>query len=90
MALGDPAGRGCAGGGARIGKGAGYSDLEFALLMEAGLMRRDTLVVATVHTLQVIGDPIPVTDHDVKVDLIITPEEVIPVPSLRRLWDVGT
>ncbi len=53
-------------------------------------MRRDTLVVATVHTLQVIGDPIPVTDHDVKVDLIITPEEVIPVPSLRRLWDVGT
>ncbi|MFI1290834.1 5-formyltetrahydrofolate cyclo-ligase [Streptomyces sp. NPDC020792] len=77
--------------GARIGKGAGYSDLEFALLTEAGLIRRDTLVVTTVHTLQVIDDPIPVTDHDVKVDLIITPEEVIECTAPHRpqgiLWD---
>lgn len=77
--------------GARIGKGAGYSDLEFALLTEAGLIRRDTLVVTTVHTLQVIDDPIPVADHDVKVDLIITPEEVIECTAPHRprgiLWD---
>jgi 5-formyltetrahydrofolate cyclo-ligase len=76
--------------GARIGKGAGYSDLEFALLTEAGLVGADTLVVTTVHSLQVIDTPIPVTDHDVNVDLVITPEEVITCPSPRRpggiLW----
>jgi 5-formyltetrahydrofolate cyclo-ligase len=76
--------------GARIGKGAGYSDLEFALLTEAGLVAADTLVVTTVHSLQVIDTPIPVTDHDVNVDLVITPEEVITCPLPRRpggiLW----
>jgi 5-formyltetrahydrofolate cyclo-ligase len=50
----------------------------------------DTLVVTTVHSLQVIDTPIPVTDHDVNVDLVITPEEVITCPSPRRpggiLW----
>ncbi|MGA5200388.1 5-formyltetrahydrofolate cyclo-ligase [Streptomyces variegatus] len=77
--------------GARIGKGAGYSDLEFALLTEAGLVGAETLVVTTVHSLQVIDTPIPVTDHDVNVDLVITPEEVIQCTSPRRpggiLWD---
>ncbi|MEW2498489.1 5-formyltetrahydrofolate cyclo-ligase [Streptomyces nodosus] len=77
--------------GARIGKGAGYSDLEFALLTEAGLIRRDTLVVTTVHPLQVIDEPIPVTDHDVRVDLVITPEEALVCTAPHRprgiLWD---
>ncbi len=77
--------------GARIGKGAGYSDLEFALLTEAGLIRQDTLVVTTVHSLQVIDAPIPVTDHDVKVDLVVTPEEIIECTAPHRpggiLWD---
>lgn len=77
--------------GARIGKGAGYSDLEFALLTEAGLIGPGTLVVTTVHSLQVINTPIPVTDHDVKVDLIITPDEIIECTAPQRpkgiLWD---
>lgn len=77
--------------GARIGKGAGYSDLEFALLTEAGLVGPDTLVVTTVHSLQVIDTPIPVTEHDVNVDVVITPEAVIDCTSPRRprgiLWD---
>jgi 5-formyltetrahydrofolate cyclo-ligase len=63
-------------------RGAGYSDLEFALLTEAGLVGAETLVVTTVHPLQVIDTSIPVTDHDVNVDLVITPEEVI--QCLRR------
>ncbi|OXY92778.1 hypothetical protein BEK98_25155 [Streptomyces diastatochromogenes] len=40
--------------GARIGKGADYSDLEFGLLTEAGLSGAGTLVVTTIHRLQVI------------------------------------
>lgn len=65
-------------GGARLGKGGGFSDLEYALAWEAGLIGPDTMVVTTVHDLQVLpeGD-IPVTDHDFRLDLIVTPQEVI-------------
>ncbi|MEV0689017.1 5-formyltetrahydrofolate cyclo-ligase [Streptomyces sp. NPDC050388] len=70
--------------GARIGKGAGYSDIEFALLTEAGLVTPETLVVTTVHALQVTDTPIPTTAHDVGVDLIVTPDETITCPNLHR------
>ena len=35
--------------GARLGKGAGYSDIEVALLTEVGLIGRSTVIVTTVH-----------------------------------------
>jgi len=64
--------------GARLGKGGGFADLEFAVAQQAGLIGPDTVVATTVHPLQVVdGGRIPVTDHDVPVDLIVTPEEVI-------------
>ncbi|MFJ7275490.1 5-formyltetrahydrofolate cyclo-ligase [Kitasatospora sp. NPDC098663] len=68
--------------GARIGKGAGYSDIEAALLTEAGLISEKTVFVTTVHRLQVV-DVVPTEAHDVKVDLIVTPETVIPCPGPR-------
>ncbi|MEZ0107912.1 5-formyltetrahydrofolate cyclo-ligase [Catenulispora sp. EB89] len=70
--------------GARIGKGAGYSDLEVALLTEAGLVTAKTVIVAPVHALQVIDEPIPETSHDFRVDLIVTPDEVIRCEEPRR------
>jgi 5-formyltetrahydrofolate cyclo-ligase len=70
--------------GARIGKGAGYSDLEVALLIEAGLVTDSTVIVAPVHQLQVVEDDIPETEHDFSVDLIVTPDEVIECTSRRR------
>ncbi|MBK3559788.1 5-formyltetrahydrofolate cyclo-ligase [Streptomyces sp. MBT56] len=70
--------------GARIGKGAGYSDLEVALLIEAGLVTDATVIVATVHSLQVVDDDIPETEHDFSVDYIVTPDEVIPCDNRRR------
>src|SRR5215213_5788312 len=56
--------------GVRIGKGAGYSDLEVALLTEAGLMNARTVIVTTVHDLQVLDEPMPETEHDFSVDVI--------------------
>ncbi|NUR01826.1 MAG: 5-formyltetrahydrofolate cyclo-ligase [Streptomyces sp.] len=70
--------------GVRIGKGAGYSDLEFAFLMEAGLISDRTVVVSTVHSLQVLDEDLPATDHDFGVDLIVTPDEVISCESPHR------
>jgi 5-formyltetrahydrofolate cyclo-ligase len=70
--------------GARIGKGAGYSDLEVALLIEAGLVTDATVIVAPVHGLQVVEEDIPETDHDFSVDIIVTPDEVIRCAGRRR------
>ena len=38
--------------GARLGKGGGFADLEFALASAAGLIGPDTLCVTTVHEIQ--------------------------------------
>jgi 5-formyltetrahydrofolate cyclo-ligase len=64
--------------GARLGKGGGYADLEFALATAAGLIGPQTVTVTTVHEIQVRPPGvIPLTDHDVPVDFIVTPERVI-------------
>jgi len=63
--------------GARVGKGGGYSDLEWALARELGVVDDDTPVVTTVHELQVVDDTIPMTAHDVPVDVVVTPSRVI-------------
>ncbi|MCM3883075.1 5-formyltetrahydrofolate cyclo-ligase [Frankia sp. R82] len=70
--------------GVRLGKGAGYSDLEFALLQEAGLIRPTTTIVTTVHDLQVVDDDLPETRHDFSVDLIVTPTRTITCGPPRR------
>lgn len=70
--------------GARLGKGGGFSDLEFAVAAAAGLVGDGTVVATTVHETQVVDDgEIPVTDHDIRLDLIVTPERVIEVPGGR-------
>lgn len=63
--------------GVRIGKGAGYSDIEVGLLAEAGLLKPETTIVTTVHELQVLDVPLPHEDHDFTVDYVVTPERVI-------------
>lgn len=60
--------------GARAGKGEGYADLEFALLKELGL--GPVPVATTVHPAQIVPD-MEVEPHDLSVDYIITPGEVI-------------
>jgi hypothetical protein len=53
---------------ARMGKGAGYSDIE----LEAGLSTAETTIV---HELQVIDGPRPETEHDFRVTRSSQPRE---------------
>jgi len=76
--------------GARLGKGGGFSDLEFAVASEAGLIGPDTVVVTIVHEVQVLpAGEIPTAEHDVGLDLIVTPERVIEVPRRKRRSAAG-
>jgi len=71
--------------GARLGKGGGFSDLELAVAAEAGLVDRSTLVVTTVHELQIrAAGAIPTTAHDIHVDVVVTPERIVECPRPRR------
>jgi len=64
--------------GSRIGKGGGYSDLEYAIGREFGFVREDVVILTTVHPLQIIDEDLPETDHDFRIDFIVTPDEIIP------------
>jgi 5-formyltetrahydrofolate cyclo-ligase len=68
--------------GARVGKGGGYSDLEFALLTEEKKIGSKTPIVTSVHPLQLVDEEIPMTEHDIPLTAIITPQEIIAVESL--------
>jgi 5-formyltetrahydrofolate cyclo-ligase len=71
--------------GARIGKGGGYADLEFALLTELQLVSERTTIATTVHDLQVVLEgELPETGHDFRVDLIATPTRILRCPRARR------
>ena len=70
--------------GVRIGKGGGYSDLEYALGYEAGIIDDTTVIVTTVHGAQVLDEDLPETGHDFRVDIVVTPDEVVRTSARRR------
>ena len=68
--------------GARVGKGGGYSDLEYALGRIFDLISRETTVVTTVHPLQILDQPIPMLEQDITIDILISPDEVVETSHL--------
>lgn len=79
--------------GGRTGKGAGFADLELAMLKDFGLVKSDTPIVTTVHSLQIVEDSLlPMQSHDWALNWIVTPEDVIetnttyPLPTGLN-WD---
>lgn len=69
-------------GGGRIGKGAGFADLELGILRELGLLKPETPIVAAVHPLQIVDDDaLPMQAHDSPLDWIVTPSEVIEIQT---------
>lgn len=77
--------------GVRVGKGGGYSDLELGLLVEAGLVDDATTIVTTVHPLQLLEEELPETAHDFRVDIVVTPDDVLDIDARRRspgvMWE---
>ncbi|CAG9135553.1 unnamed protein product [Plutella xylostella] len=72
--------------GYRIGKGKGYGDLEFGLMMHMKAIKPSTVVVTTVHDSQVF-DTLPAElfgPHDVPIDIIITPTQVIETQRMSQ------
>src|SRR3954468_3684909 len=65
--------------GARVGKGGGFSDLEYGLLIESGKIDEHTVVATTVHPIQILREHLMVTDHDLPVDIIAPPRAVVEV-----------
>jgi len=62
--------------GARVGKGGGYSEIEYGILRELQLVDDRTLIVTTVHELQIV-EHVPTGKHDLTVDEIVTPIRII-------------
>jgi len=79
--------------GARLGRGGGYCDLAYALLRTEGKIREYTPILTTVHPLQIVDDRLPMRGHDIPVDFLITPDQVIAAPSLHPrprgiIWEI--
>ena len=64
--------------GNRLGKGKGYGDQEFQLLRSEGVIDNRTVVVTIIHDIQVLNDfSYLMESRDVKVQIILTPKEVV-------------
>ena len=68
--------------GAKVGKGGGYSDLEYSILRELGVINEDIPTISTVHPLQIVEYALPMEKHDVPLDYIITREGIIKTNNL--------
>lgn len=78
--------------GERLGKGEGYSELEYGILAEYGKLSPDVPVVTTVHDIQVVDFHIELMPWDITVDYIFTPTRTIKTyGEVRRtpgiLWE---
>lgn len=81
--------------GYRLGKGEGFADLEFAMMMRMGTITEETTVITTVHDCQIV-DHLPsqlFKEYDVPVDIIVTPTQTIFVEPRQKkpsgiLWQM--
>jgi len=67
--------------GIRLGKGGGFSDLEYAILLESGKIDREVFTIALAHDYQVLKYPIPYEVYDAPVDFVVTPTRFLNVEN---------
>jgi 5-formyltetrahydrofolate cyclo-ligase len=70
--------------GERLGKGEGYSELEYSILREFGKASEETPIATTVHDVQVVDFHIPLEPWDFTVDHIYTPTKSIRCVGERK------
>lgn len=70
-------------GGARVGKGGGYSEIEYAVLASFGKVDGGTPIVTSVHELQIVPEA-PMEEHDFTVDHIATPARLVKTEGPRK------
>ncbi|RLG77871.1 MAG: 5-formyltetrahydrofolate cyclo-ligase, partial [Thermoprotei archaeon] len=80
--------------GRRLGKGEGYSEIEWGILSEFGKVNSETPIVTTVHDLQIVPE-IPSDPWDFTVDIIVTPTRILLNTCERRkpkgiMWEFLT
>lgn len=64
--------------GGRTGKGAGFADLELAMLKHFGLIHKHMAIATTIHAEQLVSpEALPLEPHDWSLDWICTPEQAI-------------
>jgi len=64
--------------GKRCGKGAGYADREYAILLELG--HKPVPVATTVHDVQLVDD-FPQVGTDEPLSFVVTPSRIIDIPA---------
>lgn len=62
--------------GNRIGKGKGYGDREIDDLFHRKLINKNTPIATTIHSYQLVT-AVPMEEHDMKINMIITDKEII-------------
>jgi 5-formyltetrahydrofolate cyclo-ligase len=70
--------------GERIGKGGGYSEIEWAIAYEMKKVEQSTPVATTVHDIQVLEEKFDTKVYDLIVDWIITPTRIIKTRPLAE------
>lgn len=64
--------------GGRTGKGAGFADIEYALMRRYKKIEDTTPIITTVHPLMIVDESLlPLQEHDTYLTMVITPDEVI-------------
>lgn len=77
--------------GVRIGKGGGYSEIEYGILREIGAVDKKTPILTTVHDVQIV-DFVPREEFDLTVNAIITPTKIVRIVNVGErpkgiIWD---
>ncbi|MEM2930901.1 MAG: 5-formyltetrahydrofolate cyclo-ligase [Thermoproteota archaeon] len=70
--------------GERIGKGGGYSEIEWAVAREFGKVEENTPIVTTVHDVQLVKEAFETAPYDLPLDCVVTPTVTLRVRRTRE------
>jgi len=69
--------------GERIGKGGGYSEIEWAVAREFGKVDENTPIITTIHDFQLVKEDFEIAPYDLPLDYVATPSKIIRIRRSR-------